>query len=349
MSLLWMDGFEHYNTTGVNVAAAMSGSYVTIGTGVQLLSMPGLGGLGLRAQNTSDTTGSVRKNLPAGKTSGKVGVGVHWYPGTNNTVDQRNIIIFASAGGTLLGAVRAFYASNQLALYWGGSQVGSPISFSRNTLYHIEAQVLIAGSSTGAFGYRVNGVPIASSSTLTTNGTAVAQIWLGGQGSGGGTFTDTVYDNFYIYDEAGSDNNDWLGEMEVFTLFPSADTADDDWALSTGSSGFTLIDNVPAANTSYIEGVNPGDISKFEVGNLPTVNMDIAGIQVATSAFKSVSGTITMEHGVEINSNDDITATGSLQQTTQTYHNYLIQYSPDTSALWTPSEVNDLLLVYERT
>lgn len=349
MSLLWMDGFEHYVASGVS-ASAMTGAYNSIGTAVTIGTMPVLGGKGIIPWQTSDSTGRMRWALPSTKTTGKIGVGLHFYFGTNNINDSRELIGLYSSGGTRLFDLFVNYSTNVLTIRpTNAATVYAVKTLSRSTLYHIEIQVNIGGSGSGSVEVRIDGVTEYTLGSLTNNATAYGLVSFGGGISGGNGSNNSYMDNLYIYDEAGSVNNNWLGEMQVYTLLPNADTSDYDWALSTGSSGYTLIDNIPAVNTSYIEGATPGDVSKFNIENLPTTSLYIAGIQLSTAAFKSVSGAITMEHGVEINAADNMAATGTLIQTNQTYHSRVIEYSPDTSALWTPTEINNLLLVYERT
>lgn len=193
----------------------------------------------------------------------------------------------------------------------------------------------------GTMTVQVNGQEVWSDTglTLTTSPTDWTGI------SFGSSFNSTTYiDDVYIADGSGAENNDFLGDVRVEALEPTADGAVQDWTLGAGSSHWSAVDDgaTPDDDTSYIESNTAGDTETniHEDSALPTTGQ-IFGVQVNILAKKDQPGNrllaaVTRQGGSNY-VGDDL----GVNQDEYTYIYDIFQTNPATSAQWTVTEVND--------
>jgi len=177
----------------------------------------------------------------------------------------------------------------------------SPNALPLNEWVHVEFKVYIANS--GGYGeLRVNGNVEATISNIDTQdesngGCDLLRV--------GNVYTNvTAYapgailiDNFVCWDASGTQNNDFLGEVEVATLFPNADVDITDWTPSSGSDGYAMIDeDAPDGDDTYIYSDVEDAVAQFELSSLPSGNMKILAVQPMALARKDDSG----ERGIQI-------------------------------------------------
>lgn len=358
MALLWIDGFDHYAANGgtLQSLAGIGGNYnvdVNVWTAA---TMPVLGGLGLRENQSNTDPSGFNHPLPSTYGTGNtIGMGAHIYVNSyvNSDVSRgQSIFHLLSAAG--VGIIYLNMLSSGQLQVRAGSVIGSSLAdsgtnlLSQDVAYHIEMKVGLH-ASTGTIEVRVNGVVWINATGLNTlQSQTVGQVGLGAGNYASGQSVDMYWDNFYIWDGTGSVNNDFVGECVVETLFPNADTADADWTKSSGSDGYNLINDVPANISNYIEAANVGDESIFECTNLSTTAYSIKGVMAAVNAQKTTAGASTIEIGVETNNVQSMSAGQALTQGSLTYRNHVVQLNPDTGVAWTPSEVNAIQVVVDR-
>lgn len=342
MALLWIDGFDHYTTTsGAEFDEVHYGSYQfvsNINNSAEVSTMPELGGYGFSAR-MGPSGPRLGKGLDAtffesGKT---VGVGAHFY--------------LSALDLGLLG-LGVFGGSNYHTLYvtaTGQLQIRSTPTgtvladsggflISNLVLYHIEVQ-FYCHDSTGSITVRVNGLEALSATSIDTVNTGVNQVnfLIGGGGP-------NYMDNLYIYDGTGSYNNDWLGERNVYTLMPSGDGSVEEWALSTGSDSYALVDEIPPNTSDYIESDTVDQETILEIGNLPTTNINVIGVQ--TMALAEKTGTDITEISAAV-----VGATPVSHVMTQSQPTYVAQISetdPDTGLPWENASVDALEVSFIR-
>lgn len=104
-------------------------------------------------------------------------------------------------------------------------------------------------------------------------------------------FEQVYLTDFYIADETTAKNNAPLGDVRMFTLFPNADLAEQDWTCSSGVNRFDLLDNVPATNANYISAALAGDVSEFTAPDLPPNVAAVYGCTMTIRAMKNDAGT----------------------------------------------------------
>jgi hypothetical protein len=65
---------------------------------------------------------------------------------------------------------------------------------------------------------------------------------------------ERAIDDLVVWDDTGTYNNDFIGDVKVFTDVPDADTADVAWTPLSGAFRYAMIDEIPAdGDTSYDE------------------------------------------------------------------------------------------------
>lgn len=352
MSLLHIDGFDHYVANNVVFPTPGGSVYAEINASSRIAPSTILGGQCWYCDTDNTAAAKLRLSLTTSYGAGNtLGVGFNLYASAYNnaafTSSAHNVYFahFGSVGGTRLFGVGtlagASVLGNTLNIYSGTSTTpiaSSILTLAPLTLYHIEMKMVIH-ASTGSIEVRVNGVLWVSATGLNTAGTAVQSVTFAQAVSGAG-WCSLNYDNYYVWDGAGSVNNNWLGEQKVYTLFPSADTADADWTKSTGSDGYDLINDVPAVPaTRYLEASVVGDVSIFDLGNLPTTSLIVKGVKTVVYAEKTDAAAGSLEFGPVH------AATPSLVTIAQTNGSYrfndkIDELNPSTGVAWLSTDIN---------
>lgn len=347
MALLHFDGFEEYlNVSNTAVSPYLNGAYITTGSSSSVLrpqTMPELGSTGLQSQNGVNSGSRFRWVFPTGNsTSRTFGFGFHIYVVSANT--NGYIATLEDASGTQRYAI-AFTPGGVISLRSGtgtGTEIASASGFNTSTLYHIECKI-VQHASTGSIEIRVNGATVILLSSINT-AAQIGSIGFSRFGLTSGSY-NMYWDNLYIWDNTGSENNDWLGERLVYTLMPDGDGATQDWTLSTGSDTYALLDNIPSdPDNQYIESSAVDDIAQVTMSDLPS--MDIIPIGVKTIFRGMKTGTSSIEVGVAPSGETPVGH--PLTQDQSLYFGNIYETNPDTGQPWTPSEINALTLDIKR-
>lgn len=332
MSLLFMDGFDHYVTADI-------AKKWTSNTGGTISSAAGRRGGGGIFFSMGSANG-VSKTLSA-VASWVVGVAVKYTTFPTNNV---TLLRFYDAGtaqcslhvnpdGTL-SVVRGTSTA-----VTGGTSVSA---LTLNTEYYIEMKVTIADSiGANSCKVRINGVDVITVATgqdlkSTANATAnqIALMNAASSGSSG-----VVMDDCYICDSSGSTNNDFLGDCRVDTLYPTSDGSYGAFTPSSGSTHYSLVaENAPDTAT-YVSSSNPGDKDTYDFQNVAPVTGTIMGVQVNNAALKDDAGARSVANLVRSVSTDAQSATVALS-TSQLIYSSIHETDPATSAPWTESGIN---------
>lgn len=156
-----------------------------------------------------------------------------------------------------------------------------------------------------------------------------------------------------IWDGTGSFNNDFLGSVLVTTLSPESDVALN-WAPSTGSAGYSILDNVPPNDAQYISaGHDPvPDPYLCALSVLPDDVTSVKGLVTYVRAQKSDGGDGSLQVSLLSHPDTDPTLTSGADRpitVAQTYWRDIFEVDPVTSSPWVPGAVNDVQLQLDRT
>lgn len=349
MSILWMESFNYYGLDetkmldGLWAQIAFSGfasppslSTTRARTGTHSLFMPDV---------PVNSAQNVARRVFGGAKS-VVGVGMALYlealPDTN---DQLCFLRLADAANA---EQISFYIQSTgiIAAYRGVTfleDTGSPV-ITADAWNHVEVKAKIH-NSTGYLEVRVNEVTVLNLTGIDTQSTALAetsQMEFGKINSSvsGSLSTSWYVDDIFTWDDQVDGDNDivdFVGDKKVFTVFPNADTAEADWAKSTGTVGYSLIDEENPDDADYITTATDGDVSEFGLQDLPSNIAEIIAVQITPRVLKTDAGTVLFS--TDIVSGASATAADPIPLTTQaTYRPFIHTKDPASGVPFTLSD-----------
>ncbi|HEX7884726.1 MAG TPA: hypothetical protein VF474_02000 [Phenylobacterium sp.] len=232
-----------------------------------------------------------------------------------------------------------------------GTQLGRTAPVIGAGAYHHIEYFLHVDNATGALEIRVNEVTclnLTGIDTVATGNVEVSQVAVGLTGS---CMSGTI-DMADVYvndpDDDGSGCNDFIGDVKVGLLLPSADTAQADFTLSAGSDGYALLNETPPVDSSYISTTATTARSDFALTDAPSNTTEILTVRPWIRALKDDAGTCTMAPSLQSNSVDAAVADQPVT-TAAAYHDSNVPFDPDTDAPWTLAGLNAARLIIERT
>lgn len=204
-----------------------------------------------------------------------------------------------------------------------------------NTYYYLELKVFV-NSSTGYAILRVNeNVEINFSGNTQAAGSAIIDN-IRVLSTFGGYLND-----IYICDTTGSYNNDFLGDVRIETIYPTADSTPLAWTPSTGSTHYNLVNETSEdGDTTYVttSGVGIDDVYSFS--NLVTTSGTVLGIQQVAYDRKTEAGGVSLQHLLKL-SGTVYAGVMFSEQDTYTYHLGILETNPDTAAEWSLTDINN--------
>jgi len=248
----------------------------------------------------------------------------------------------------------------QVSLRGGSTYTTAIPAVTANGWYHIEMKYTnVATNSLASFEVRVEGITVLSQTSVTsTNSQPVAQAAVGGSNNFGPTCPDFYVKDFVCWDGSGTYNNDFLGSVLVANLMPTSDVALN-WTPSTGAVGWSILDNIPPVDTTYLSApYNAGGPPFFPnpyvatLSDLPIIATSVKGIITFVRAAKSDGGDGNLQVGIISDpAGTPTTALGADRPITvaQTYWRDVFEVDPDTAAPWLPAAVNAAQIQLNRT
>lgn len=338
MAVVLVEGFDAYN--GVSSAVdgnIRSGIWQTLGTSVSLTA----GRFGGQAVQTGPASGSgnlLLGGLPIGLTQGTLGFAMKFTTMPTDSgyihlaltdINQDGIVIQVLNNGSLR-LTSTTTASSPTTIY---ATTATNI-INNNTWHYIELEFTIANSG-GVLNLYVDGVLVSSGTydTLITS-TTVSSLYLGP--------TNSLNIGVYLIDDLYITNTpSRLGEQRVETLYPSADTAQKQWAASTGSDNYAMIDETLMSSTDYVVSNTIGNSDLYDFGNLSSAANTISAVTVNSLAQKDNVGTRAITLPVK--------SGGSTTDGANTYlsggyilASRILETDPNTGGAWSTGSVNAL-------
>lgn len=346
MSLLFMDGFAHYDLATIgqkydyvlNPSSTMAvgatygrygGSGLHMGTGSYLektliTTTSGLiVGFALRVPSSILTGGSGVFQIMADKFSSSVNLAL-------NMRQTGSIGLVNSSGATS---------------FTTGAE--SSITLSPDTWYYIEVSTAY-GRPPGA-----NKVYVKVNGNIVVDWTAnTTAAWVDGGGFksnkisiGTGGISPSLTNAFdiadlYVLSRTGPSNNTFIGDRVVQTIYPTADGSSTDFTVVGASAVAAVSDNPPDGDTSYISSIDVGDKQSFlltDLSGTPSVN----GVQFNALSRKEGVGTRVLAPFYRIGGTDYLASAWG-RYPSYYYIPTPLDTNPATAADWTYSDVNAL-------
>lgn len=363
--LLWADGFDHYGLDETNMtdgpyaqaeSVALSTTFKATGTH----------SLHINGNGSSTSFSGLRKVLPATKT--KMGVACRLYfPGFNTSNYFCTPIDFLSDSpirSQIAVVVDGNGAFRFLRGNWYGafSELGTLLATTDPLLVadawnHVEVQVY-SHDSAGWIRVAVNGVDAYELTGVDTAYNANGIVSVGHHNNADQIFGSNAnrpyVDDLFYYDFVGDDAVDtdfcpqvdgsgkaisYIGELQCMYLPPDGDTAEADWAKSSGSDGFALIDEVTPNDADYVYSAAAADLSEFALTDLPPEITYVRGLQLLGRMSKSDSGVAMTKFGMKsVAATDD--AAERPVTVEPTYWWDFMNVDPNSGARWTRTSLN---------
>lgn len=328
MALRFIDGFDHYVTADMLLKWTAAGAIApTIASGGRR------SGQALRI--SSATASSLSKTIDAQATWI---IGFALNAAALPTVDRPILALVETA--TLHVDVRVKPDGTFIVTRNGTTLGTSTATLTAGSYSYIEFKCTIDNSA-GAFELRLNGTNILSASSQDTQngGTATANVIRLGYAAGITSSSNWDYDDLYVCDSTGSDNNDFLGDCRVDTYMPSGAGNTTNLTPSAGSNYQCVDESLQNGDTDYVQSSTATDKDTYAVTDMTHTPTDIYGVQVNLVSKKDDAGArsiaaVTRSGGADYD--------GATQALSTSYVVYLevVEQDPNTSAAWTKTNLN---------
>lgn len=340
MTITWIDGFDLYNSAGVLPGA--SGKYTTDVPGHPKVTTGRFGGQAMMFDANNGISFFAAAGLGAGADTVTVGFALRMNGGSISSDANRRILWFYNGSTAICtlsvdvdGAIRFYRGDNGTLL---GSSAAGVIT--GENWYYVEC-ALTRDAAAGIVLVNVNGVEVLNLTGQNTGASAITSLRFCRVQNLGGSAA-ILFDDLYVKNDVSG----FLGEVRVETLRPSADTADKDWAASTGTDNFALVDEtVENSDTDYVSSATVGHKDIYDVGALSSSPAVIHAVQSTIVARKDDA--TAREVAARVKS--DASVDGATHQMSSGYNFFsdIAPLDPDGAVAWTAAAVNAAQLEIE--
>ena len=351
--LIFADGFAFYGTSATSRTNIIQGVWSQIDTGSQCATTNPRGN-GTHHLRISGTNQTVRRAF--GATHQTFGMGAAFYFANLPVADARSILFQLRDGSNLNQFTLTLTTTGAIQVRNGGETgtilgTSADLAVTAGAYNHIE--FVVDCQNAGSIEIRVNGVTVLDIGPVDLQAQAspgAAQVRLGHVAA-----DPPVMDiaDMHAFDLTGGVNNDFLGDVEWLPRYPSADTATTDWTRNTGSNDFEAIDDVtPDGDTTYVEATAAGQVSIYEVTDVPANTSDIIAVVTQPMVRKTDAGSGSLQTSlISTLVSPDQESNGDDHALTEAYTYYPDNHDvdPATGVRWTVAAFNALRLQIDRT
>ncbi len=349
MALLFLDGFEEYDTT----SSATFSNDITVGQSQQGVAYNyysnGVNGstaqvrtaqTGISGKSLTITNGLLALSLPTVTT---VYVGFGYYASGSGSFicgfgkDTNHSYVSYQASGMRV----CLNATGTISIYHHSANTliaTSTSTLSFNTWYYIEIKYVFGSGTSGACQIKVDGTDYINATSVNTAGTAASINSFFFQSLS----TLVYYDDLYICDSTGSANNTFLGPISVYTLVPTSDSATVQMTPSAGAN-YTCVDDIPPNTTDYVTGTAANQIDLYGMTDLPAGVMPttIPGVLLKAKSMKPTANTGQIQLGAKYSGTSLYSASNSVTQTSYIGNAYVMENQPNGSA-WVKAAIDGI-------
>jgi len=350
MALVWCDGFDGYGDTD-NTAPAptdvLADKYSTVNeeTYLRIKSAARTGSWSMLMNTGTTTQGYFITDAVVTGDTCIAGIAYYAKYVSYAYYHQRwPLLVFTNTDGDanveLLFAGGHMFVCGPNRTYLGGCR--APVTIAK--FNYVEMKVYHHATA-GTVEVRINGCPVfvkTGLDTLYASAKPTVAVSVGGAYDAEYNYLTQV-DDFYVCDGSGSDNNDFLGPINVETL----------WAASDDTAEFATTGN--ANYSTHYEQVirEERDEATDYVEDATTGNTDIFGMDAA-SVYDSVKGVIvwgavqydtaTANYRLSLESSNTSTySSNAVCPASVEIHSLVVENDPNTSAAFTSSALDSIL------
>lgn len=359
MANRWCDGLGRY---GGNVAYMLNGSsgqaWAQVGIQFTLENTnPRTGAWHLQMGTTYSTAQLIRRVFGAPLTEVLLGFAMYCYslPSVEtNSGDTQNGLWICSLNDQSNNIQVKLYLGTDgaLELRRGSTVLGrsAPI-IGAGAYQHIEIYAKAGNGTDGAFEVRVDEVTklnLTGIDTVQSANVEFSQFTIGNSINGATAAID--FADFFCNDTVadGSGCDSFIGDVKSAVRFVDADTAQADFAKSSGSVGYSLLNEAPPVDAGYISTAVSAAESDFGVGNGPANTSEILTARPFLRAWKDDAGTCLIAPSLK---SGGVKAVVSDQPVTTAaaYYDSNVPFDPNTGVPWVAADLDAALEIAERT
>lgn len=334
MSLLWIEGFETFGSSGA--PTAINRKYTAVAPSGMVLSSGRTGGIAIEMSSTSESLET--PDVGANPQTIIIGFGFK----VTSLITER--LIFLRQGGTNNVGIK-LNSDGSLSIERTPTVLATTSAgeISTGTWYYIELKATIDNSA-GAFELKIDEVTKLNVSGVDTQASTNAYTdTVLFRGLNGGIIT---YDDLYVIDTLGSENNDFLGKSVIRAMYPNAAGDASDLTPDSGSNYARVNETVVDDDTSYVESSTTGHKDLHNHDNISPTGV-IRGIQINTQVRDTVSGGSSLKSLVKSGTTTDTGSADTIDGTSYEHQFRILEQDPDTSAAWTLSGTDAAQIGYE--
>lgn len=324
MSLIFMDGFDA-SDGALGKWSYWNGGFITLSASTRF-------NAGLSASMNAATTFS-RKDFPA-VTKLIAGLAIR----QSSLYDSLNVFVLSGDAGATGHVGLRMMANGAITLWRGSTQVATSAAgvVFANTWHYLELSATI-NSTTGTITARVDGVQVVTFTGNTKAGgtnNSIDRLELSNLNGVG------YFDDVYIADDTGAAPwNDFLGDVRVQTIKPSAAGSSTQLAPAGSANNWDNVNELPYSSADYNSSATAGQRDLYAMEDLAALTTTVYGVQVTSTAHKTDSAVRSVKNLVKSGATVTASATKTLA-ISPTLLSSIYQANPTTSAQWTPAEVN---------
>lgn len=334
MAVLFMDGMDHYNLT-------QAPSKWNLGVSLLYNSSGGRFGGGTLNHDASNFAKTAAVTVPS-TTTFIIGVAVKL---DTSQPSAFTALLWLADGSTTQCELR-YGPLGQFAVYSNGSQVGSASSnglLTLNVWHFLEWKVAIS-ASTGANQcvVRLDNVEILNLtgvSTKVSSNTSANSVNIGRSVS---TQNGMSWDDIYVLDNTGTQNNDLLGDSRIETLYPNGAGNYAQLTANGAGTNYGCVNEHPADDdTTYVSGNSVGNIDSYAFSDPTGTISTVFAVQANMRARKDNAGTRTIARLTRQSATDYVGSDFALTTSYQLFRD-IMENNPATSAAWTSSDITGI-------
>lgn len=338
MALLFMDGFDHYATADIGKKWP-----VYDGSGIIFAIAGASGRRGGGAFHTRSSSGGGSNSLLFKTLSNETTITI----GMAINIDVLPLVSGTPLIKVVLGSLSVAHCGVAFTGFgvpyiFGAAGTALPggtatLPLGLGVWNYIEATFTISNAvSSGGCKLRINGAEVASVTSGDTLNGATGYADAIAFGSYAGYYNSTLLiDDVYI-----TNDNTFLGDCRIDTLYPTSDGTYSQFTPSTGAVHYSLVDEATPNTTDYNDGSTIGDRDSYGLGNLPALtSQTVYGVQVNAAMHKDDAGAKSASTFVRSSATNGDGASAVLG-TSQTYTSQMYLTNPNGSIAWTETTVN---------
>lgn len=225
--------------------------------------------------------------------------------------------------------------------------------FGFNQWHYFEIKVVVDTGVAGSIELRRNEVTVLTLNSIDTahQGSSGADSFFFDWSSG--ATGNPFMDDWYILDNQGTDNTDFLGDSQVEGFTMTADGSTIQWTRNQGTTNVENIDDPtsPQDGTNTNESDTIGQIDLFDASNLQVVIGTIFGVKLDVQLAMTAAGMRSCTARYR-DTNQPGEATGGMfnvdEQIFSTF-SHIFERNPVTSVAWVNADIDDGQFGYEVT